>query len=135
MPDLQVLKPKGTGGGKTVPGQEKEQYKQRKQGDKRIWAQNPEEVRPEKRKREKSPTPGDSRLMGKPTFLTDEKQMARTSPGDTSMDIAQEPDPELTQTTESQTKNTVKERIKKLNMRTQNSPGKFPEMKQTMIRA
>ena len=62
-------------------------------------------------------------------FLSDEEQKARTSPGDTSMEIAQDPDPESTVTTEPQTKNTVKERIEKLNRRTQNSPGKFPEMK------
>ena len=54
----------------------KEQYEQRKQGDNRIWAQNPEEMRLEKRKRDKSPTPGDSKWMGKPTFLTDEEQKA-----------------------------------------------------------
>ena len=70
--------------------------------------------------------------MGKPTFLTDEEQKAKVSPGDTSMETNQDPDPEETQTTEPQ--NTVRERIEKLNRRAQNSPGKFPEWKQTMIK-
>ena len=66
------MRPKGTSGNKVTPGQEhKEGFEPNKHGDKRIWAQNPEEKRPEKRRRVKSTGPGDSKWMGKPTFLTE----------------------------------------------------------------
>ena len=48
------------------------------------------------------------------------------------MEVAQDPEP--TKTTEPLTKETVKERIERINRSTQNSPGKFPEMKQVMIK-
>ena len=62
LPDLQVLRPKGTGkGAKNSQGQTLETPEPRnKKGDKRIWSQDQEEQRPEKRTRERSPVPGGS---------------------------------------------------------------------------
>ena len=69
--------------------------------------------------------------MGKPTFLTKEEQMARASPEGKKPDP--DPDPESKRTTDPLVRNKVKERVERLNMRTKNSPGKFPETKQSLI--
>ena len=70
--------------------------------------------------------------MDKPTFLTKEEKKAQMKPEEEKMETAQDPEP--TETTEPLAKTTVKERIEKINRRIENSPGKFPEMKQTMIK-
>ena len=69
--------------------------------------------------------------MEKPTFLTKEEQMARAGPEGKKPDP--DPDPETKRTTDPLARNRVKEKIEKLNRRTQNSPGKFPETKKSLI--
>ena len=69
--------------------------------------------------------------MGRPTFLTKEELEAKRSP--VSKNPEPDPDPETRTTTDPMGKTRVKERVEKLNMRTQNSPGKFPAAKQSLI--
>ena len=136
LPDLQVLRPKGTAKcAKANQGQIPETPEPTiKKGDKRIWSQDQEEQRPEKRTRERSPVLGGSQgsqWMGRPTFLTKEELEAKRSP--VSKNPEPDPDPETRTTTDPMGKTRVKERVEKLNMRTQNSPGKFPAAKQSLI--
>ena len=81
LPDLQVLRPKGTGGNIQGTSNQQEVYKQDKHGEKRIWEQQqaPNQPRPSKRMRERSPEPvsGPSHWMEPPTFLTSEERDSR----------------------------------------------------------
>ena len=84
LPDLQVLRPKGTSGAKKITAHTEEiKWKQERKGEKRIWDQTPEKTRPEKRQRETSPEPeqGSPRWMEPPTFLTDEERKAKEQSG------------------------------------------------------
>ena len=84
LPDLQVLRPKGTSGERQITTQNKEtnpvvEHKHERKGEKRIRNQTPEKVRPEKRQREVSPEPRSETTswMEPPSFLTDEEKKNR----------------------------------------------------------
>ena len=65
------------------------------------------------------------------TVTTLKEQMAKVSPGGKKPDP--DPDPEPRRTTDPMAGKRVKDRVEKLNQRSQNSPGKFPESKQSLI--
>ena len=104
--------------------------------DLRFWSQDQEDRRPDKRKREKSPIPVDQKWMEKPTFLTKQEQMARGPKGkqpEPDPDPEPKPEPDPDPTTDPLVRNKVKEKVERLNLRTKNSPGKFPGGKQSLI--
>ena len=68
--------------------------------------------------------------MEKPTFLTKQEQIASGPEGEKP---EPDPDPEHKRTTDPLVRSKVKEKVERLNMRTKNSPGKFPEAKQSLI--
>ena len=98
--------------------------------DLRFWSQDQEDRRPDKRKREKSPIPVDQKWMEKPTFLTKQEQMAIGPEG---KKPEPDPDPAHKRSTDPLVRSKVKEKVERLNLRTKNSPGKFPEGKQSLI--
>ena len=149
LPDLQVLRPKGTSGTKQ-PETHKEdnKWRQERQGEKRVWDRTPDKGRPDKRRRETSPEPnsGSPEWMEPPTFLTNEERKAREEsregdkqessqdlkPQVQSPEVPQDPDPEPKGSSKTLVRTSVRTRIQEINKKSA-SPGKFPELKQTRM--